>query len=83
MLFTCSYLFSNFSFVVLIKHGGIKPRFTTDKYSIERTTNFYLKRHVFKRMRDSLFVTHSDFEVNFPTDSPEKVSSFKREPFCN
>ena len=71
MLFTCSYLFNNFSLVVLIKHGGIKPGFTTDKYSIERSTNFHLKRYVFKRMRDLLFVTHSDFEGIFPTDSPD------------
>ena len=61
----------------------MKPGFTTDKYSIERSIYFHLKGNFFKRMRDSLFVTHSDFEAIFTLGSPEKVSPFRRKPFCN
>ena len=30
------------------KYGSIKPRFTIDKYSIDKPINIYSDRHIFK-----------------------------------
>ena len=69
----------------LFYHWCVKPGFTTDNYSVDKLTNFYLARHVFKQNAWFGFRHVSripevlqnrakwlwDFDVVFLSDSPE------------